>query len=400
MAKLSPQARAKAEAKIVRRAKAAGRKKARAEKAAAKKEARAAAKAAKAAARAGGEAEAASSSGEASGEASGGGAAGAAAAPAAGGGEGAEEAKGAEPGPAEAEEEEEEDSDFEDGAYEEADTDEEDEHWAPPEDLEAYAKTQWGDRATHLAVRVLSVSHLPAGGGGDDDGGGGGGPGGGADAKAAVECELFGAPCDARKWAPSAEVGNDGMKHIFDAALCADVAEPRLALLRLAVLRAGAPVAQTVVPVHLMRPGLRWVQLYDPSSHSEKVTESFLMTRLLVYVASEPYGTSHEKKVGFRGKALAAAKAGASKAGKAAKAGASKAGKAAKAAKDKAKEKAAKAAGKVKRSSAAAADSDNSDEEEAAPTPGASSVELPEEAEDALTAEFNRQKAAKAAAKA
>ena len=65
------------------------------------------------------------------------------------------------------------------------------------------------------------------------------------------------------------------------------VAEPRLALLRLAVLRAGAPVAQTVVPVHLMRPGLRWVQLYDPSSVSDKVTSDFIMTRLLVLVQVE-----------------------------------------------------------------------------------------------------------------
>jgi hypothetical protein len=47
-------------------------------------------------------------------------------------------------------------------------------------------------------------------------------------------------------------------------------------------------VAQTVVPVHLMRPGLRWVQLYDPDARTGTLTERFVLTRLLVLVGLQP----------------------------------------------------------------------------------------------------------------
>jgi hypothetical protein len=114
---------------------------------------------------------------------------------------------------------------------------------------------------------------------------------GGVDS-ASVEVEVFGAPCDARAWPPSKEVGNDGVKHIFDEAFTCCVAEPRLALLRLAVRRGGAVVAQAVVPVHLMRQGVRWCQLYDPVSHSHEVTADFLLTRLVVVVSAEPASQS------------------------------------------------------------------------------------------------------------
>jgi hypothetical protein len=46
-------------------------------------------------------------------------------------------------------------------------------------------------------------------------------------------------------------------------------------------------VAQTVVPVHLMRPGLRWVQLYDPDARTGLLTERFVLTRLLVLVGAQ-----------------------------------------------------------------------------------------------------------------
>jgi hypothetical protein len=74
--------------------------------------------------------------------------------------------------------------------------------------------------------------------------------------------------------------------------LSCQVAEPRLALIRFTVLRGGVhvtnwriktchkpfrngswllKVAQTVVPVNRIRPGVRWLQLFDPVSNSDKV---------------------------------------------------------------------------------------------------------------------------------
>ena len=110
-----------------------------------------------------------------------------------------------------------------------------------------------------------------------------------------VEAELFGAPCDARRWGCTAASGNDGFSHVLDAALCADVAEPRLALLRLAVLRTGGgsggggPAAVAVVPMHLLRPGLRWVQLHDPAARSgSPPAAGFALARLLLLVRIKP----------------------------------------------------------------------------------------------------------------
>ena len=97
----------------------------------------------------------------------------------------------------------------------------------------------------------------------------------------------------------SAEVENDGVKHIFDQAMAVDVAEPRLALLRFTVLRGGLPVAQTVIPVHRMRKGVRWTQLYDPLSYSDKATSDYLLTRLLVMVHFEPFGDVAKKRWGL-----------------------------------------------------------------------------------------------------
>ena len=105
---------------------------------------------------------------------------------------------------------------------------------------------------------------------------------------ASFELELHGVPCDAKKWPASSEVSNDGVKHVFDEAVCVDIAEPRLALMRFTVMRHGVPCAQTAVPCHLMRPGVRWLQLYDPLSYSDKVTSDYLLTRLLVFVHKEP----------------------------------------------------------------------------------------------------------------
>ena len=82
--------------------------------------------------------------------------------------------------------------------------------------------------------------------------------------------------------------GNDGVKFVFDEAFETAVAEPRLALLRFAVLRQGTTVAQTVLPVHLMRPGLRWAQLYDPQAASGAATAEFSMTRMLLLVHRAP----------------------------------------------------------------------------------------------------------------
>jgi len=209
--------------------------------------------------------------------------------------------------------------------------------WLPPTRALDYATTSpWGTEAVILSVRIVSCSHLPkphapaaaagggvlprrassfdavtagalaagAGAGSVSDWFGGIDPAarekaekekkraaeaaaGGQDA-ASVEVELYGAPCDARSWPASKEVGNDGVKHIFDEAFTCAVAEPRLALLRLSVVRAGVPVAQTVVPVHLLRQGVRWCQLYDPVSHSHEVTADYILTRLVVVVSVEP----------------------------------------------------------------------------------------------------------------
>ena len=201
------------------------------------------------------------------------------------------------------EEEEEEDSD---GDPNDDVTDEEGEdakRWHPPQSFEAYvAESKWATEAATYTVRVLSVSHLPkkSSGAAASSSSGNGGSSGATSSifsaapveddsgLASLEVELHGAPCDSHKWPPSDEVSNDGVKHVFDEAVSVDIAEPRLALMRFTVMRQGVPCAQTVVPCHLMRPGVRWVQLYDPLSYSDKVTADYLLTRLLVLVHKEP----------------------------------------------------------------------------------------------------------------
>jgi hypothetical protein len=193
-------------------------------------------------------------------------------------------------------------SDGSDGHPEDAATDEEEavasaarEPWHPPMKLKDYVtKSEWATDAATMSVRVISASHLPKRSGGGGDGAFDGS--GGADDSASLEVELLGAPCDAKKWPVSAACVNDGVKHIFDLAVAFDVAEPRLALLRFTVLRQGMPCAQTVVPVHRMRKGVRWTQLYDPLSYSDKVTADYLLTRLLVMVHIEPFGDVANKR--------------------------------------------------------------------------------------------------------
>ena len=205
------------------------------------------------------------------------------------------------------EEDPESESDDSDGMDEEDENNSEDndERWAPPKRFHEYvSQSEWSTEAKTLCVRIISASHLPAptgeevgleshrrvGEDGEDDkqdseeviarGG------------TSIDVELMGAPCDCKKWATSKAITNDGVKHIFDQAVVVNVAEPRLALLKLTVLRKGVPIAQTVVPVHRMRTGLRWTQLYDPLSYSDKVTADFLLTRLLVLVHLKPYVSS------------------------------------------------------------------------------------------------------------
>lgn len=74
------------------------------------------------------------------------------------------------------------------------------------------------------------------------------------------------------------------------------VAEPRLALVRFAVMRGGQPVAQAVAPVNIMRQGVRWLQLYDPVSFSDKPTAEYLLTRLLVHVELDPISAKGKKR--------------------------------------------------------------------------------------------------------
>ena len=54
--------------------------------------------------------------------------------------------------------------------------------------------------------------------------------------------------------------------------------------------------AQEVVPVHLMRPGIRWVQLFDPNARSEKVTEKYLLTRMLVMIGFKSLAIKKKKQ--------------------------------------------------------------------------------------------------------
>jgi hypothetical protein len=186
----------------------------------------------------------------------------------------------------------------------------EDTVWKQPRDCESYfTSSKYGKEAMLLSVRILSASHLPApvssivgtttrsasftdfdvgrksfdlGTGSGEEDGGWEGPD-----KVNIEVEVCGVGCDQRQWAPSQEVGNDGVKHFFDEAFSCNIAEPRLSLIRFSVLRKGLPIAQTVIPVSLMRPGVRWAQLYDPDSQSNTVTSDFLMTRLMMVIKIE-----------------------------------------------------------------------------------------------------------------
>ena len=140
-------------------------------------------------------------------------------------------------------------------------------------------------QAINLTVRIISVENIPDA----------------ADAPsrtssfasstndlAAVEVEVHGAPCDRARFASAAPHASEGTKYIFDESMTTPVGEPRLALLRFTVVKQGLAVAQAVLPVDRVRPGVRWVQLYDPLSMSDKVTQDFILTRLLVLVSCEP----------------------------------------------------------------------------------------------------------------
>ena len=189
---------------------------------------------------------------------------------------------------------------------EQNDSENDDEMWTPPRKFKEYiAQSEWATEALTLCVRVISASHLPmpapAEGGQrekpktvdldseekdesvlDDEFMN-------SQGEASIEIELLGAPCDNKKWTNSRTAGNEGTKHIFDQAIVVNVAEPRLALLKFVVLRKGVAIAQTVVPVHRMRSGLRWTQLYSPEAFSDKVSADYLLTRLLVMVDRKPY---------------------------------------------------------------------------------------------------------------
>jgi hypothetical protein len=114
----------------------------------------------------------------------------------------------------------------------------EDDHWIPPLVQEEYINSQWGSSARQIHIRIVSAAHLPAvsssssssltsaamaaattGGGSSAMGGISGGISGSGSSdygeRAYVECETYGAPCD-KKYFKTSEVGNDGVKFVFD----------------------------------------------------------------------------------------------------------------------------------------------------------------------------------------
>jgi len=177
----------------------------------------------------------------------------------------------------------------------------EDEAWVPPINSEDYINGPFGNEARLLHFRVISAAHLPNPPGGSASSSSSGSSSSSDSEKTCVGCEIFGAPCDKKSFITK-DVGNDGVKFVYDEGFSTLVAEPRLALLKLTVYRQSLPIAQTVVPVHLMRNGLRWVQLYDPISHSDRVSSDYLLTRLLVLVASDPLPNESDLKNGAGGK--------------------------------------------------------------------------------------------------
>ena len=150
--------------------------------------------------------------------------------------------------------------------------------WYPPTDINEYIETSpFATEAMNLTIRIISAENIPGssmnGGMGqkklrrqgspaglfsmDSYGSSGGGGGGGSgDGACTVEVELHGAPCDQRQFVMKTPPRpSEGTKFIFDQALATPVAEPRLALLRVTILRQNAPVAQAVLPVDKLRPG-------------------------------------------------------------------------------------------------------------------------------------------------
>jgi hypothetical protein len=61
--------------------------------------------------------------------------------------------------------------------------------------------------------------------------------------------DLVGLPCDQRRWSCDEVKGSAGSKFVFDLAFGGCVAEPRLALLKFAVLRGGVQVVDARVCV-------------------------------------------------------------------------------------------------------------------------------------------------------
>lgn len=107
----------------------------------------------------------------------------------------------------------------------------EDEAWKPPINQQEYISSPWGEAARQIHIRVVSAAHLPSSSSSSDQ-----------VEKAYVEMETYGAPCDKRLFTTS-EVGNDGVKFVFDESFTSIIAEPRLALLRFTVYRQSIPVA-------------------------------------------------------------------------------------------------------------------------------------------------------------
>jgi hypothetical protein len=156
--------------------------------------------------------------------------------------------------------------------------------WHPPVDTLAYLKeSEYGDQAISLCFRVFNASHLPSpsmsttssrrtssivgtldsladltqhvnSGLSHNTSSSSGSTSQmvveGQD-KVSLQVEVCGAPCDKRQWPVSKEVGNDGVRHMFDECFCCDIAEPRLALIKFSLLRKGIEVRLFFINIYI-----------------------------------------------------------------------------------------------------------------------------------------------------
>jgi hypothetical protein len=157
--------------------------------------------------------------------------------------------------------------------------------WHPPVDTLAYLKeSEYGDQAISLCFRVFNASHLPSpsmsttssrrtssivgtldsladltqhvNSGLSHNTSGSSSSGStsqmveGQD-KVSLQVEVCGAPCDKKQWPVSKEVGNDGVRHMFDECFCCDIAEPRLALIKFSLLRKGIEVCLFFINIYM-----------------------------------------------------------------------------------------------------------------------------------------------------